>query len=811
MAPPVWVLSVDLQTKTATFVSGMGEAARSARSAFSDIRNSAREGGEGVAAAGLNVRSAIGLVDNTIRGAHAMAIADLVREFQHTAIVMAALPFAVTIAGIAAVTAVAVEVANKIREWREEQEKLGNATTKFGTDVQESFNTLDQRLLQSGIRADELRNSHLGALHKQLELIDHTSMQDLVKEFESIAKAADPVFKMLEGHWYTLGIGSAGAVHAIEQFKTKYDSLLSQGKDKEASDLLAGTRDSAQKILDAQTALKNSRQGGGLMGPSVDYVSQYKALATLKAAGVGDTEKEMRAQEVLVQALNGQITAQAKIAEIKKLDSDNAKKQTGNEASARASEAARNAAQSQLAIAQAQLAADKSFADARLVIQQASVAQRLDSDLAFSQRDMDIKLQANAAEIAALDKSGKDYTNQLKALRNQQLNIEAQHTAAVAALRARADIEQNQRDLASAQQIEREKINATDQGSAERLAAIDAAIKAAQAKNLQETDYYRQLLTQRVDTVRQKTSEEAKLKADAGREAADNALKMGELSVAAERQQMAVLDSARRMTDQQRVAESLAMAEKEFQLKQQALRSQIEALDTTGKDYQNKLQALQNKELQLIKEHENEKTAIQNQATMARNNRVLNSYRQFEQGIARSTASVLLGQQSFASVMNSIASQVAGGMIQNSLMSIMAMDMTKPHEAAAAARQMFLAGTKFPFPANLVMPPILGASAFAAVMAFNQGTDMVPGVGRGDIVPAMLTPGEGIVPGGVMDGLRNVARNGGFENGGQTVQVHVRPVYNLQALDSAGIERTLKTHTATLTKHFNQQVRRMNK
>src|SRR4051794_32321517 len=41
MAQPVWVLSVDLQTKTATFQSGMGDAAKSARGAFNDIQQGA--------------------------------------------------------------------------------------------------------------------------------------------------------------------------------------------------------------------------------------------------------------------------------------------------------------------------------------------------------------------------------------------------------------------------------------------------------------------------------------------------------------------------------------------------------------------------------------------------------------------------------------------------------------------------------------------------------------------------------------------------------------------------------------------------
>src|SRR5580658_4743799 len=51
MAQPVWVLSVDLQTKTATFQTGMADAAKSARDAFKDIKQGAGEMGDGVAEA----------------------------------------------------------------------------------------------------------------------------------------------------------------------------------------------------------------------------------------------------------------------------------------------------------------------------------------------------------------------------------------------------------------------------------------------------------------------------------------------------------------------------------------------------------------------------------------------------------------------------------------------------------------------------------------------------------------------------------------------------------------------------------------
>ncbi|MGA7889691.1 MAG: hypothetical protein WB993_09410, partial [Candidatus Sulfotelmatobacter sp.] len=45
MAVPVWQLSVNLETKSASFTTGMAEAAKSARSSFTEIKDGANEMG----------------------------------------------------------------------------------------------------------------------------------------------------------------------------------------------------------------------------------------------------------------------------------------------------------------------------------------------------------------------------------------------------------------------------------------------------------------------------------------------------------------------------------------------------------------------------------------------------------------------------------------------------------------------------------------------------------------------------------------------------------------------------------------------
>jgi hypothetical protein len=240
----------------------MAEAARSARGAFTDIKTGAGEMAAGAGESFLNTRAALGILDNSIRGNHAAAMADLIRLFRESAAVQAALPFAATAGGVLLLAGVVVGAIKVYKEWREEQEKLKGEQTEFGTAIQTTFNGLDEKLISAGIRADELRNDHLGALRGELALIDKQSMDELIRAFGEIDKAAEALFGDLKSHWYTFGIGSAGASHALSQFKTQYDALIAQGKDGAAGDLLKGdARERATNPCDAKASERGPRKG----------------------------------------------------------------------------------------------------------------------------------------------------------------------------------------------------------------------------------------------------------------------------------------------------------------------------------------------------------------------------------------------------------------------------------------------------------------------------------------------------------------------------------------------------------------------
>jgi hypothetical protein len=806
MAQPVWVLSVDLQAKTATFQSGMAEAAKSARGAFTEIKSGSGEAGEAVGRSMGSARQGVMLLGEEF-GVHLpRGLTMFISSLGPVGAAMeAAFPFIAILLG-------ATLLLEHLSKLHAEGQKLTDDQMKFGTAAQNAFNQFDQHILQAQIRSDELRNDHLGALRHQLELIDKQSMGELVRSFEEVAKSADVVFADLKTSWYQFGTGSAGAKHALDQFQTQYDDLLAKGKDKEASDLLAGTRDSAQKILAMQSQLKAAQKGGGDGSMSQEVAKQKyeEAALALKKAGVGATEKEVEAQQTLVDALSAQLGLEGKVAQLRALDKNNATTTTGKEMGAQQAEGARAAAEHQQKMGEIAVGAAREQAQSLMEIQQASIGERLVVDEMLANKEYAIQMAGNQALVAALDKGGKDYNNQLRGLQEKAEELTAQHEANLSNLKAKADEAQSREDLQNLVQSEREKIEATLQGSRERLTAIDAAIKEEQSKNLQATSNYRDLLKQRVETQRQATEEEAKLSEQAGKEEAENAQKMGELELTAAKQHQAMMDSLHRVSAQQRGSEEIANANQEYTLKRQAMQQEAAALDKDGKDYENKRKAIQNKELQLTKEHENEVTQIKQKAEEERNAKILSAENQFNDTIARGLTQVLMGHKSFASMMNSIGNEVVTGAMQNALKMIEANLLGKESDAAKAARTAYNIGLDYGGPAGMALGPVFAAIAFSTMSGFQSGTDRVPGIGPGDKVPAMLEPGEGVVPGGVMDGLRSMARNGGM-GGGTQYHAHSDFKPTVHALDADGVDKVLEKHGAAFQKHVEGVFRKLNR
>jgi hypothetical protein len=148
----------------------------------------------------------------------------------------------------------------------------------------------------------------------------------------------------------------------------------------------------------------------------------------------------------------------------------------------------------------------------------------------------------------------------------------------------RLEKEGYRKSVSNLEASEREKIEATEKGSAARLEAIVAAIHEEENWGLQETGFYRSLLVSRVAVARQMTDEQNKLAAEAGKEQAETTLKMGELQIALERAQLQRRVSTQRESAAQLVADELKISAEENQSKMAAFAAEIAALDKHGKD-----------------------------------------------------------------------------------------------------------------------------------------------------------------------------------------------------------------------------------
>ena len=202
MAQPVWVLSVDLQTKTATFQSGMADAAKAARGSFNEIKQGAREMGTDTSYSMGESRHSVMLLGEEF-GVHLpRALTSFIAGLGP---VGPALEMAFPFLAIAVGATLLLEHLVKVRE---EAEKAANAQTNFGTTMSKSLTGIDDKLLHTGIQIDELTGNHMAALSKELELIDHASLNDLMQELETLAKAADASFAQIKTSWYQFGAGS---------------------------------------------------------------------------------------------------------------------------------------------------------------------------------------------------------------------------------------------------------------------------------------------------------------------------------------------------------------------------------------------------------------------------------------------------------------------------------------------------------------------------------------------------------------------------------------------------------------------------
>jgi hypothetical protein len=236
MSNQVWSLSVDLQTKTAVFQSGLSDAARAARGSFQDIKDGAADMGRSTGGSMSEARHSVMMLGEEF-GIHLpRGVTSFLTSLGPVAGAMeAAFPFLAIAAG-------ATILIEKLTKMGDEAAKSGKAWTAISADIAKWGETSREELLDVQIQLDKLSGDKLKELQDTLKKIDLTTLDHLKSEFDGVGKKVDEEFTKMRSGWLMTQLGMGNGVADVQQmFGSAMDKInadLAKGDQKKlAADL----------------------------------------------------------------------------------------------------------------------------------------------------------------------------------------------------------------------------------------------------------------------------------------------------------------------------------------------------------------------------------------------------------------------------------------------------------------------------------------------------------------------------------------------------------------------------------------------
>jgi hypothetical protein len=755
----VGALIIRLRAETAQFREDMGKV----KSDLNELKGGAQEAGDTMDYSFTKARGSLMLTEASL-GVHLpRALNTLIASIPA---VGAAFAVMLPLVGIIAAIEIIGKLVEKHREMKEEAFKIEQAQNSLAGTIATTFSGLNDKLLQAGIKADELRGDHLAALQKQLQLIDHQTMQDLAREFDVLAKAADAAFTTLQAHWYQFGSGSDRAKKSLEEFQTKYELLLKTGKDGEANALLDDQIKKEERILQLQKQARDNQTivGFGKNLQDGDYNKYEEAIIPLREQNIGITEKEIESTQDLVDILHAQAAAHEKVAKIAAAEKNVAVtkdvlKGLSEEATLQkivtAGTDAHAAAMRKLAQTQAEMvvAQDKGnkqeSIDDKLAVELRAIETEKQAAVDAADQILQSKKKVYDAEVKA---AGQNVAKK-KELDAQYVNEVRAHDDAIA--QAEAD-------------AQKKSIAVTATASAEKMRM---ALAAAQAQ---------------ADGVLQIEIKGAQDQEKAAMQAAKNE------------------EALHKATWRQTLGAEVDAINAEVAAEVQSYQKRIQALDKFASDYEKKVQELNAKIVETEKKGTAEVTALEAAAHQKQLMDTQHAYDTMYRSIADDIAKSIVMNKSLVQSFRQTGEQLLEGMIRNLIMMELTHDKEKLINAKGAFDKSYNWASAWGGP---IAGAIAGAASFAAVMAFEQG-GKIPGQGA---VPIIGHGGETVVTRALTDRVEAAEGKSGSNRGGGDMHVHYTDQSHYSAIDSEGMDEALTKHSTTVQRHIVSVLRKLNK
>jgi hypothetical protein len=724
MAQSVWVLSVDLQTKTATFQSGMADAARAAKDSFTQIKSGAAEMGAETGYSMTEARHGVMLLGEEF-GIHLpRGVTSFLASLGPVGAAMeAAFPFLAIAVG-------ATFLIEKLTKIGEEGARSGQAWAAISDEIGKWAEHTKASLLDMQIQLDRLNGDNLKELRDTLKKIDMTTLDHLKSEFDGVGKKVDEEFTKMRSGWLMTQLGMGNGVGEVQK-------MFSAAMDKVNADLEKG--DHKQLAADLKAA---SDQMWNLAEPTYALVGRLKEAhnewGANKIAADGNYQALLKAHGVL-ESMTQELRAQTTLEKEKGEIATRTITPVHNATDPRIAEERRKQLAAYMESNHKKAEADEQLAEIRM---------RMEDEVtkyfaAQYQKQQEASLHAEERQHEAVQKAAAEQRADAEALRKiQQSAIDSGVSAFVISK------QQEQQKLREILQKEQTDLIAAHQKEVAEQRTFIETMKSLEANSSGATQ-------------------------------------------------------AKALADEAAAREKLTQATRQFREEMGRVQSGISAANLETMKLNNSWKTFFGQSMQesksLAASVRGDLQSSINQATNA-----------LAQGLAKS----IVESKSFAGAMRHAAVEISESMIENlikwgeqDLITKLGMKASAASLAGANAVASF-AGA--PWPVD-VGAPAFGATAAATAMAFEFG-GTVPGVGKGDIVPAMLEPGEGVLTKSQMEMLSHAKDGGGSGgSGGQEVHIHHHTTNHIQALDSTGVDAVLQKHGDKFINHTMNHIRKQNR
>jgi hypothetical protein len=256
--------------------------------------------------------------------------------------------------------------------------------------------------------------------------------------------------------------------------------------------------------------------------------------------------------------------------------------------------------------------------------------------------------------------------------------------------------------------------------------------------------------------------------------------------------------AAHKESAQQIAQDEIAASQRETSAEVAAMQARIAAFTNYTKDREKKELELQNKIAEIQAAGAAREKQIQDQADQSLLSSVVQATNRMGEAFASAAAKSIMEGKNMGQALEKVGAQAAEEMLKNFLMAETVEGREKLIHAKGAAEKSYDWASNFGGP---LAGAAAAALAFAGVMAFADG-GRVPGMGTGDTVPAMLSPGETVVSAALTQQVES-SRNGGGHH------FHFSPV--ISAIDGDGVEAMLAKHESKFAARMTSILRKHNR